>query len=51
MQLLILNANGIIWDVGKSLNWNHRIKHFEIFFFNAVGKMALVKDQPRGLHD
>lgn len=43
MQLLILNANSIIWGVGKSLNWNHMKKHFEFFFFNAVRKMALVE--------
>lgn len=29
MQLLILNANSIIWSVGKSCNWNHMKKHFE----------------------
>lgn len=29
MQLLILNANSIIWGVDKSLNWNHMKKHFE----------------------
>ena len=43
MQLLILNANSIIWGVGKSLNWNHMKKHFEFFFFNAVRKMALME--------
>lgn len=42
MQLLILNANSIIWGVGKSVNWNHMEKHFK-FFLNAVGKMALVE--------
>lgn len=42
MQLLILNANSIIWGVGKSFNWNHIKKHFD-FFFNTVRKMALVE--------
>jgi hypothetical protein len=32
MQLLILNANGMIWGVGNSLNWNHMKKHLEFFF-------------------
>ena len=32
MQLLILNANSIIWGVGKSFNWNHIKKHFDFFF-------------------
>lgn len=44
MQLLILNANSIIWGVDKSLNWNHMKKHFEKkkTFLQAVGEMALV---------
>lgn len=32
MQLLILNANGMIWGVGKSLNWSHMKNHLEFFF-------------------
>lgn len=44
MQLLILNANSIIWGVDKSLNWNHMKKHFEKkIFLQAVGEMALGK--------
>lgn len=43
MQLLILNANGTIWGVGKSLNWNHMKKHLEFFFPKALwGKMVLL---------
>lgn len=38
MQLLILNANGMIWGMGKSLNWNHMEKHLEFFFsWSIVG--------------
>lgn len=43
MQLLILNANGMIWGVGRSLNWNHMKKHLEIFFPKVLwGKMVLL---------
>jgi hypothetical protein len=36
MQLLILNANSIIWGVGKSRYWNHMKKHLEIFFLKVL---------------